>query len=314
MCSASGQRQALSGRMGRCCPLTELLYCADCGGKMYVHRTNNGKRISQYTCAQYSKMPIGELCRTQHRIAEDVVLTLISDMLKAIAAYSKQDRAEFVKTVQEAQALQQTSDIAKQKKRLAAAQRRAGELEKLICKIYEDNALGKLPDARYATLDAQYAKEQAELSVEVKELESTIKAYEKARPSASKFLAIIDKYESFDHLTITMLNEFIDKILVHERERKNSVETTQEVEIYFNFIGRYVPPHFGEVTLTPEEQEVMRLKEARKDKLHQTHLRRKAEGKYQAYRDRPNPPSRNKSTLKKPSSEPRTWLGAYSSP
>jgi len=271
---------------GDVAPLTGLLYCADCGGKMYVHRTNNGKRISQYTCAQYSKIPIGELCRTQHRIAEDVVLTLISDMLKAIAAYSKQDRAEFVKTVQEAQALQQTSDIAKQKKRLAAAQRRAGELEKLICKIYEDNALGKLPDARYAILDAQYAKEQVELSVEVKELESTVKAYEKARPSASKFLAIIDKYESFDHLTITMLNEFIDKILVHERERKNSVETTQEVEIYFNFIGRYVPPHFGEVTLTPEEQEVMRLKEARKDKLHQDYLRRKAEGKYQAYRNK----------------------------
>ena len=271
---------------GEVAPLTGLLYCADCGGKMYVHRTNNGKRIAQYTCAQYSKVPVGELCKTQHRIDENVVLTLISDMLKAIAAYSKQDRAEFVKAVQEAQISQQTCDITKHKKRLAAAQKRAGELEKLMCKIYEDNALGKLPDARYAALDAQYAKEQEALSIEIKELEKASSDYERARPAAGKFLALIDKYESFDHLTITMLNEFIEKILVHERDRKGSVETTQEVEIHFNFIGRYAPAHFGESTLTPEEQEALRLKEERKDRLHQNYLKRKAEGKYQAYRDK----------------------------
>ena len=69
---------------GEAAPLTGLLYCADCGGKMYVHRTNNGKRISQYTCSQYSKVPVGKLCTTQHRINEDVVLSLVSEMLKAI--------------------------------------------------------------------------------------------------------------------------------------------------------------------------------------------------------------------------------------
>ena len=68
---------------GEAAPLTGLLYCADCGGKMYVHRTNNGKRISQYTCSQYSKVPVGKLCTTQHRINEDVVLSLVSEMLKA---------------------------------------------------------------------------------------------------------------------------------------------------------------------------------------------------------------------------------------
>ena len=73
---------------GEAAPLTGLLYCADCGGKMYVHRTNNGKRISQYTCSQYSKVPVGKLCTTQHRINEDVVLSLVSEMLKAIAAVS----------------------------------------------------------------------------------------------------------------------------------------------------------------------------------------------------------------------------------
>lgn len=124
---------------GEAHPLTGLMYCADCGGKMYVHRTNNGKRIAQYTCSQYTKVPCGTLCPTQHRINADVVITLVSDMLRAIAEYSHNDRAEFVRAVQEAQAAQQDTDITKKKKRLAAAQRRAGELEKLICKIYENN-------------------------------------------------------------------------------------------------------------------------------------------------------------------------------
>ena len=75
---------------------------------------------------------------------------------------------------------QQTADISKKRKRLAAAQKRAGELEKLICKIYEDNALGKLPDARYEALDAQYAKEQDALNAEIAELKRPLPAMSRA--------------------------------------------------------------------------------------------------------------------------------------
>ena len=87
-------------------------------------------------------------------------------------------------------------------------------------------------------------------------------------------------------MTITMLNEFVEKIVVHERDRKGSIDTTQEVEIYFNFVGRYVPPHFRAVNLTPEEQEALRKKEERKDKLHQNYLRRKASGAQKRYEDK----------------------------
>ena len=273
---------------GEAHPLTGLMYCADCGGKMYVHRTYNGKRVPQYTCGQYGKYPIGSLCPTQHRIKAEAVLTLIADMLRAIAEYSKNDRAEFIRTVQETQAAQQTADISKKRKRLAAAQKRAGELEKLICKIYEDNALGKLPDARYEALDAQYAKEQDTLNAEIVELEKAVTGYEQSRKSAEKFIALIDKYENFDTLTNTMLNEFVEKILVHERARKGSQDTTQEVEIYFNFVGRYIPPALQLVPLTPEEQEELRKKEERKDRLHQNYLRRKANGKQKEWEERYN--------------------------
>ena len=271
---------------GEAAPLTGLLYCADCGGKMYVHRTNNGKRVSQYTCSNYTKVPCGTLCPTQHRINESAVLTLVSDTLRAIAEYSRNDRTEFIHTVQETQVAQQSADISKKRRRLAAAQKRAGELEKLICKIYEDNALGKLPDARYKALDAQYAKEQDALEIEIAELEKAVTGYEQSQKSAEKFIALIDKYENFDTLTNTMLNEFVEKILVHERARKGSQDTTQEVEIYFNFVGRYIPPALQPVPLTPEEQEELRKKEERKDRLHQNYLKRKVSGAQKRYEDK----------------------------
>ena len=271
---------------GETAPLTGLLYCADCDGKMYVHRTNNGKRISQYTCSQYSKVPVGVLCKTQHRINESVVLELISELLKAIAEYARHDRAEFIRVVQEAQDSQQTAEVRKKKTRLATARNRLKELEVLLCKIYEDNILGKLPDSRYATLDAQYGKEQAELTEEISSLEASLSAFEKNKKSAESFISLIDKYQSFDNLTITMLNEFIDKILVHERDRKGSTQTTQEIEVYFNFVGRFVPPAFGEVELTSEELEELRKREERKDRLHQNYLKRKANGKQKEYEER----------------------------
>ena len=271
---------------GEAAPLTGLLYCADCGGKMYVHRTNNGKRISQYTCSNYTKVPCGTLCPTQHRINESAVLTLVSDTLRAIAEYSRNDRTEFIHTVQETQVAQQSADISKKRRHLATAQKRAGELEKLICKIYEDNALGKLPDTRYKALDAQYAKEQDALEIEIAELEKAVTGYEQSQKSAEKFIALIDKYENFDTLTNTMLNEFVEKILVHERARKGSQDTTQEIEIYFNFLGRYIPPSLQPVPLTPEEQEELQKKEERKDRLHQNYLKRKASGAQKQYEDK----------------------------
>lgn len=107
--------------------------------------------------------------------------------------------------------------------------------------------------------------------------------YEKSRKSAEKFIALIDKYEDFGNITTAMLNEFVEKILVHERDRKGSQDTTQEVEIYFNFVGKYVPPTMQAASLTPEEQAAIRKREERKDKLHQAYLKRKASGRQREY-------------------------------
>ena len=125
----------------------------------------------------------------------------------------------------------------------------------------------------------QYAKEQGELAKEIKELETALANFEKNKKSADKFIALVEMYESFDTMTNTMLNEFVEKIHIHERDRKGSIETTQQVEIFFNFVGQYVPPQFAKRELTPEEQEEQRKIEERKDRLHQNYLRRKERGK-----------------------------------
>lgn len=83
-----------------------------------------------------------------------------------------------------------------------AAKQRVSELEVLLCKIYEDNILGKLSDSRYATLDAQYEKEQSELTAEISVLEKAVKSYEKHEKDADRFITLIDEYENFDKLSI----------------------------------------------------------------------------------------------------------------
>ena len=101
---------------------------------------------------------------------------------------------------------------------------------------------------------------------------------------------MINKYQDFDNLTPAMLNELIDKIVVHERDRKGSIQTTQRVDIYFSFIGNYVPPAEPvdpEVAAAQEEER--RKIEERKDRLHRNYLRRKANGKHQEWEKKYKP-------------------------
>ena len=103
--------------------------------------------------------------------------------------------------------------------------------------------------------------------------------------SAFFFALILSSYRFCAPLAFRF-NEFVEKILVHERARKGSQDTTQEIEIYFNFLGRYIPPSLQPVPLTPEEQEELRKREERKDRLHQNYLKRKASGAQKRYEDK----------------------------
>ena len=112
------------------------------------------------------------------------------------------------------------------------------------------------------------------------------KQYENDRKSTARFLKLVERYSSAEEMSTLMLNEFVEKIIVHERDRKGSQDAMQKIEIYFNFIGEYIPPTMAEKEPTPEELEEIRKKEARKDRLHQNYLKRKANGKQKEYEER----------------------------
>ncbi len=139
--------------------------------------------------------------------------------------------------------------------------------------------LEKIPSSRYEILNSQYETEQMALSKEIKDLEFAISRYEKETDRARKFISLISRYENFDELTTTMINEFVEKIIIHERDRKGSQNSKQKIEIYFNFIGNYELP---KEELTEEERKI----NERKDRLHQNYLKRKANGKQQEYEER----------------------------
>ena len=266
---------------GEAHPLGGLLYCADCGSPMYVNRTGNGKRVANFSCSGYGKIPVGSKCSSGHRVNADSVMALIQETLREIVRFSKEDEEEFVRIVKAEAENQQSSEIKGQKTRLAACKKRLDELETLICKIYEDNALGKLPDKRYQILDAQYAKEQESLEAEAASLQKAVDEYESGQKSADKFIALVKKYQNFEKLDTVMLNEFIYKIFVHERDYKGVANSPQTIEIYFNFIGKFGTQEVNQPT--EEERAEIAEKERLRKKRHEAYLRRKANGWQNAY-------------------------------
>ena len=268
-------------------PLTGLMYCADCGSKMYVHRTNNYKNIPYYVCSNYKKVPCGTLCPSAHRIKAEVVLNLIQETLKDIKNYLDEDNEAFTRSIQNEMEEKEKVEIEKQRVRLINNKSRIQELERLMCRIYEDMILEKIPSSRYEILNSQYETEQRSLSKEIEDLDLAISRYEKETDKTRKFISLISRYENFDELTNTMINEFVEKIIIHERDRKGSQTSKQKIEIYFNFIGNYEVPkeELSEEERLKLEEEERKINE-RRDRLHQNYLKRKANGKQQEYEER----------------------------
>lgn len=277
-------------------PLTGLVFCSDCGGKLYCHRTSNNLPRPVFSCGNY---PLKK-CDSGHRIYADDLTEVVLKTLRAVRDYIEMDSDQFIETVQNMVNAQQSSDVKSQKKRFDECENRLDELEKLMCKIYEDNALGKLPDKRYEFLCKQYDAEIASLEAEKSKLRDSIDNFVDGNAGAKKFMALIGRYKDFDALTNAMANEFIDKIVVYNRDRKGSVQTSQRVDIYFNFIGAFVPPA---PPVDPEEQAAIDAERARieaiKDKNHAAYLKRKESGKQREYEERYNAKRRARAAEKK---------------
>ena len=267
-------------------PLTGLLICSGCGKRLYEHRNYNGSKKSMFSCGEYGKYPIGTKCTSGHRIYGDTVMKLLSEMLRACAEYVHIDREQFMQKIQQEEEALYSEEQARFAERIRVAQVRANELEKLICRIYEDHILDKIPNERYEALDSQYSQELKRMKEEITACEGAMAEHAKKRGAVGKFADLFDNYQTFDHLTSAIVHQFVDKIVVHEREVKGSQTSPQQIDIYFNFIGNFVPPNFGDAPLTPEQKEEQKLLVERREKFKQIYQKRKANGSQQVYEER----------------------------
>ena len=261
-------------------PLTGLLYCPDCGAKMYNHRKRytmaDGSVVirSYYNCSTYTLTIEREnvLC-TNHFINNDALMELLLETIRTVSKYALKNEVEFVNKIREATEVQQASEAKALQKSITKAKKRSGELDVLIKKLYESYALEKISEKRFESLCAEYEKEQAELEETIAQEQKKLDAYKEDTTNAEAFIKLAKKYREFPELTPAMINEFVDKIIVHA-PIKDGVERTQQVDIYLKFIGMMdIPPE--EPELTPEEQAEKEKIDKKREMYRKKYLRRK---------------------------------------
>ena len=251
-------------------PFVGKIFCADCGGKM--HYRNEGKRAGRnwrglpdgsvrttpacYNCGNYNNShDQSEKVCCSHNIQAKVIDQLVIETIQYACKSVRMDERAFVESIRSASEIREQSEAKKLKAALKHQEKRYAELDILLKKVYEDNALGRLPDKRYEMLSAGYEKEQAELEQSIKACREQLTQYDEDTDRTEEFLALVHKYTDITELTPVIINEFVDKILVHKAEKIDG-ERVMEIEIYLNFIGKVELPA-QELT----EEELAEIKE-----------------------------------------------------
>ena len=193
--------------------------------------------------------------------------------MRKVSGYAKEHRADFERLVMQTASDSQKQTLQAGKAELAGIMSRMDELDILLQKLYEDYALGRLPEKRHAKLSGQYEAEQEQLEARLAELQAEVDGIQEDSEKVSSFMELVNRYTDFTELTTPMLNEFIDKIVIFEATGGRTVNRSQRIDIYFNFIGQFVVEDTEEESLSRQEEEkrLAELKEQeRKDRRNET--------------------------------------------
>lgn len=239
--------------------LTGLLYCADCGSKLtHRHTLSQKKWIDDaFVCSSYRHLTRD--C-TMHYIPTQKIEAAILSAIQRVSWYVQNNETDFIQRVQEAWGLRQEESIKECRQRLTQAKKRYTELNGLIKKLYEGNATGRIPDKHFDRLLAEYDEEQTILEAEIAECQEHLDNWTADRLKTDQFIELTKRYTDFTELTTPMLNEFIEKVVVHEGEGRGN-SRRQRLDIYLNFIGTFEVP--AEI-VTPMELEEQRREQEEK--------------------------------------------------
>ena len=251
--------------IGKANPLTGLMFCADCGAKMYNHRGKAGNARDWYNCSRYDlgNQHYDKYCTT-HLIRTAVVNELLLEAIKGVCDYALNNEAEFMAQVCSASEDRQEKAARSIRQRKQRNEKRTDELTRLIRKLYEDNVSGRLSDTLFEQMLRDFEAELSDLTEIVSQDQQELERISRETINAEKFLSLVRKYTDFSELTPAMINEFVEKILVHQAQGKGA-SRIQEIEIFFNFVGKVDIPH-KEVELTEEEKAALAEQERRRAK------------------------------------------------
>lgn len=253
------------------CRLSGLLYCSDCGSKLSrrYNSRNQYDADNAYCCSGYRQYTRN--C-TMHYIRVSVVEKLILETIREVSAYALSNEKEFVQKVREASDVQQEATMKEYRRRLGKAKRRHEELDDLVKKLYESFATGKIPEKHFDRLLSGYDTEQTVLETEMQELQDGLDRYGADSVRADRFLELVKRYTDFSELTTPMLNEFIEKVVVHEAD-KSTGDRVQKIDIHLNFIGAFSIPKTEAALTAEQEAKEQRKLQARNREREQNRLR-----------------------------------------
>ena len=211
-----------------------LLYCADCGEKLYYSVTNNYKREQAYFfCSAYRKN--SDIC-SAHYIREKVVEQLVLESMQRVLWYVQSYEKLFAQRQLEEFGEKQKKELAEKRRELDKAKLRVREIDGIIQKLYEDNATGKISDERFATMSVSLENEQSELKDRIPALENELENAKIKTEGLQRFIDKAKQVTRLESLTPELVHEFIEKIVVSAPEYKDG-KRCQKVEIYYNGVG-----------------------------------------------------------------------------
>ena len=230
-----------------------LVFCADCGSNMVLHRARTmSASYNHFTCRTYKTD--GESC-TGHYIRECVLDEVVLEDLRRVTAMAREHSEEFAAYIGSRQSAEIQREIRKQEKELAAMRKRKMELDTIFKKLYEDSVLGRITTEQFQTLSGSYMEEQNQIAAGIPQKEADIQRLRETVSGTEDFLDKAKRYTDITELTPELLRLFIEKIVVHEKEVKWSKHAPQTVEIYYNGIGFIDKQHQDMESLQPLKTE-----------------------------------------------------------